>query len=84
MFPLHRHQKKRGLETRFYHLLQNEQWEYLTRIAKLGRFEEWPYMKTIERITTYLQETRKSNVIGYKRINFELSKDGMEYKVVRC
>uniref|UniRef100_A0A8R1INR1 Flavin-containing monooxygenase n=1 Tax=Caenorhabditis japonica TaxID=281687 RepID=A0A8R1INR1_CAEJA len=78
------HQKQRGLDTRFYHLLQNEQWEYLARIAKLGQFEEWPFMKTIENITTYLQETRKSDVIGYKNINFELSEDQMDYKVIRC
>ncbi|CAI2312056.1 unnamed protein product [Caenorhabditis sp. 36 PRJEB53466] len=77
------HQKSRGLEVRFYHLLQNEQWEYLRRIAKLGRNEEWPYMKTIEKITTYLQELRKINVIGYKNINFELTEDGMEYRVVK-
>ncbi|EGT37800.1 hypothetical protein CAEBREN_08226 [Caenorhabditis brenneri] len=78
------HQKSRGLETRFYHLLQNEQWDYLRRIAKIGGFEEWPYMKTIENITQYLHEQRKSNVIGYKNINFKLSDDGMDYEVVRC
>ncbi|KAF1768504.1 hypothetical protein GCK72_000316 [Caenorhabditis remanei] len=78
------HQKTRGLETRFYHLLQSEQWEYLARIARLGNFDEWPYMKTIENITQYLHEQRKSNVIGYKNINFKLSEDGMDYEVVRC
>ncbi|CCD66216.1 Flavin-containing monooxygenase [Caenorhabditis elegans] len=78
------HQKSRGLAVRFYHLLQSEQWEYLARIAKLGNFDEWPYMKTIENITTYLQEKRKSNVIEYKNINFKLSEDGMDYEVVKC
>uniref|UniRef100_A0A1I7UIU1 Flavin-containing monooxygenase n=2 Tax=Caenorhabditis tropicalis TaxID=1561998 RepID=A0A1I7UIU1_9PELO len=78
------HQKSRGLETRFYHLLNVEQWDYLKRIAKLGCFEEWKYMKTIESITQYLHEQRKSNVIGYKNINFELSNDGMSYEVVKC
>ncbi|CAA95783.3 Flavin-containing monooxygenase [Caenorhabditis elegans] len=65
-----------------FHVIIEEQWEYMKKLAKMGGFEEWNYMETIKKLYGYIMTERKKNVIGYKMVNFELTTDSSDFKVV--
>lgn len=54
----------------------------MKKLAKMGGFEEWNYMETIKKLYGYIMTERKKNVIGYKMVNFELTTDSSDFKVV--
>ncbi|CAB3407201.1 unnamed protein product [Caenorhabditis bovis] len=49
-----------------YHFLMNEQWDYMRELCKLGQFEEWSYLKTLERLFKFIIEQRGKNVVSLK------------------
>uniref|UniRef100_A0A8R1DNC3 Flavin-containing monooxygenase n=1 Tax=Caenorhabditis japonica TaxID=281687 RepID=A0A8R1DNC3_CAEJA len=65
-----------------FHTMVEDQWEYMAELAEMGGFEPWEYMETIRKLYAYIMTERRKNVIGYKLVNFELSKDEKEFKVV--
>ncbi|CAD6184244.1 unnamed protein product [Caenorhabditis auriculariae] len=77
------HQATRGLDQRFYHLLQAEQWDYMARLSRIGRFEDWDYLQTMKKIFDYLFSERRENVVGYKNIDFVLNENLTDFRVKR-
>ncbi|CAI2311294.1 unnamed protein product [Caenorhabditis sp. 36 PRJEB53466] len=65
-----------------FHVLIDEQWEYMRKLAKMGGFCEWNYMETIRKLYCYIMTERRKNVIGYKSVNFELSPDSSDFQVI--
>ena len=65
-----------------FHILIEEQWDYMKELAEMGGFEEWSYMETIRKLYCYIMSERKKNVIGYKMVNFEMNEDETDFRVV--
>lgn len=65
-----------------FHVIIEEQWEYLKELAAMGGFVEWDYMETIRKLFCYIMKERRKNVIGYKSVDFELSADSTDFKVI--
>ncbi|CAL2030397.1 unnamed protein product [Caenorhabditis brenneri] len=65
-----------------FHIIIEEQWEYMKNLSKMGNFEEWGYMETIRKLYSYIMTERKKNVIGYKMVNFELLPESNDFRVV--
>uniref|UniRef100_A0A1I7UJI9 ABC transporter domain-containing protein n=1 Tax=Caenorhabditis tropicalis TaxID=1561998 RepID=A0A1I7UJI9_9PELO len=65
-----------------YHIIIEEQWEYMKKLSEMGGFDEWKYMETIRKLYTWIMTERKKNVIGYKNVNFELVKETNDFNVI--
>ncbi|EFO97513.1 hypothetical protein CRE_07840 [Caenorhabditis remanei] len=65
-----------------FHILVEEQWDYMKELAEMGGFEKWSYMETIRKLYCYIMSERKKNVIGYKMVNFEMNEDETDFRVV--
>ncbi|CAP38631.2 Protein CBG21932 [Caenorhabditis briggsae] len=66
-----------------FHIMVEDQWDYMKELAAMGGFEEWNFMETIRKIYCYIMIERKKNVIGYKMVNFELNEDKTDFKIVK-
>ena len=72
--------------------MTGEQWEYMDKLAELGKFEKWSHhqvtgsmtgedvVKVMAKMYSYLFEIRCKDVINYKNVNFQL--EGDDFKVV--
>ncbi|ULU11504.1 hypothetical protein L3Y34_015144 [Caenorhabditis briggsae] len=65
-----------------FHVLVEEQWDYMKELAEMGGFEKLDRMEAIRKLFVYVVEEQKRNPIGYKMQNFEWSDSEMEFRKI--
>ena len=59
-----------GLPKRYAHTMANRQWEYNEEIARMAGCDLVP--KGVKNLYDAVHETRVKNLIGYKKLNYEM------------
>ncbi|KAL8590520.1 hypothetical protein ACOMHN_010956 [Nucella lapillus] len=68
-----------GLPKRYAHLMATRQWEYNDDIAQMAGCQ--PIKKVIQTLYDAVHATRVKNLVGYKRVNYEML-DEDHYQVI--
>ncbi|CAI4223132.1 unnamed protein product [Auanema sp. JU1783] len=72
---------ERGMEGNAYHLLKDDQWQYMETLSKYGNFEHFHNLEFVKGIYYHIVNTRK-NVTVYKKINFVVHDDKISFHTV--
>ncbi|PIC51093.1 hypothetical protein B9Z55_001745 [Caenorhabditis nigoni] len=73
---------KTAKSPRDFHVLVEEQWDYMKELAEMGGFEKLDRMEAIRKLFVYVVEEQKRNPIGYKMQNFEWNDEDMEFRKI--